>query len=140
MEAIVVGVILVFAVAAFSLLSDRSKGFTDPTTMTDKDILSAVAGQADWLEKQIHHVAKFGGPEPHAELAEKRREYIVRLCETLVGRHPEPINLMYNATKRARQLEAEGVPHKTAVVQGVKQRMFEDNGYSYIARWHPGSQ
>ena len=83
---------------------------------------------------------KFGGAEPHPDLAESRREYIVKLCEAIIIRHPKPINIMYNATKRAKQLEDEGIPHKTAAVQGVKQRLFEDNGVSYMARWHPGAQ
>lgn len=138
MEAIIFVIVVVVAIAAVRFVIDRAKGFADPSHMTDQEVLSAIAGQADWLEKQLHHVAKFGGIQPYPELAERRREYIVTLCETLLSRHPEPINLMYNATKRARQLETEGVPHKTAVVQGVKQRMFEDNGYTYIARWHPG--
>jgi hypothetical protein len=137
MEAIVLVVVAIGAIAVIRFLLDRAKGFADPVGMTDQEVLAAIAGQAEWLERQLHHVAQFGGKEPHPELAEKRREYIVRLCETLVSRHPQPRNLMYNATKRARQLEAEGVPHKVATVQGVKQSMFEDNGYTFLARWHP---
>ena len=137
MEAAILIIVLLGAFALFSFFVDRAKGFTDPSSLSDKDILSAIAGQADWLEKQLRHVAQHGGSEPYAELAEKRREYIFLLCETLISRHPDPINLMYNATKRVKQLESEGIPHRHAIVVGVKQRVFEDNGYVYMARWHP---
>lgn len=137
MESIILLIVLLVSVAGAKFVIDRVKGFANPASMSDKEILSAIAGQADWLERQLHHVAKYGGAQPYPELAECRREYIVSLCEALLSRHAEPVNLMYNATKRARELEAEGVPRKTAVVQGVKQRLFEENGHTYIARWHP---
>ena len=129
-------VIAIPAVLIIWLLSRGSESFRDPNSMNDKEILSAIAGQADWLEKQLIHVAKFGGKEPQPDIAAKRREYIYRLCKILVERHPKPINIMYDATKRAAQLESEGVPHKIAVVQGVKQRLFAENGVNYMARWH----
>lgn len=136
MDATFVIVVLVLGIIAFLWIKDRAGGFTDPANLSDKDILSAIGGQADWLEKQLIHVAKHGGSEPYPELADKRREYIFHLCETLISRHPEPRNLMYNATKRAAQLEAEGASHEVAVVVGVKQALFEQNGHSYMARWH----
>ncbi len=139
MEALGLIVILVPVGLLLWFLFRSSEDFKDPSDMSDQEILSAIAGQADWLEKQLFHVAKFGGAEPHPELAERRRQYIFRLSKTLISRHPQPINLFYNATKRASQLEADGVPHEVAVVQGVKQRLFEDNSINYIARWHSSS-
>ena len=136
MDAMVLIGIVVILVIAIPFLLDRAKGFADPSEMSDKDILSAIAGQADWLERQAHHVAKFGGAEPHTELAVGRRDYVYRLCEALVARHPEPKNLFYNATKRAAQLQADGMSREKAVVSAVKERLFADNGHFYIARWH----
>lgn len=136
MELLGILVIAVPGILIVWFLSRGSESFRDPGSMTDKAILSAIAGQADWLERQLMHVAKFGGKEPQENIAAKRREYIYRLCKTLIDRHPKPINTMYDATKRAAQLESEGVPHKTAVVQGVKQRLFAENGVNYMARWH----
>ena len=132
---ILLAVVLALAVG-IPFVVDRAKGFNDPTNMSDQDILSAIAGQADWLEKQLRHSLKFGGAEPRPELAAKRREYIYRLCETLISRHPEPKHLLYHATKRAAQLEAEGKPHKASVVIGVKERLFAESGYTYMAKWH----
>ena len=140
MEALGLILLVGLIIVAFNFIADRANGFADPSRMTDKEILSAIAGQADWLEMQYLHVLKFGGAEPHPDLAESRREYIVKLCEAIISRHPKPINLMYSATKCAKQLEDEGIAHKTAVVHGVKQRLFEDNGVSYRARWHPVAQ
>lgn len=136
MELLGLAVIAVPAVLAIWFLSRAFEDFNDPADMSDQEILSAIAGQADWLERQLLHVTRYGGSEPSPEKAERRRQYIYRLCKTLVDRHPQPINLFYNATKRAAQLKAEGVSDKVAVIQGVKQRLFADNGVNYMARWH----
>lgn len=101
------GFVVVFGPVAFVLwLMFRSKEqFRDPKSLSDKESLSAIAGQADWLEKQLLHVAKFGGGEPQPAVAAKRREYIYQLCEALIARHPKPINTMYDATKRSYVLD-----------------------------------
>lgn len=136
MEAIVlVGFVILIAVC-LPLFLHNATVFKDPSGMTDQEILSAIAGQADWLERQALHVAKYGGSPPHADKADRRREYIFRLCEALVARHPEPKHLFYNATKRATQLQSEGVPHKRALVSAVKERLFADNGHVYRANWN----
>jgi len=85
----------------------------------------------------LRHVAKFGGEEPHPKLAEGRREYIFQLCEALISRHPDPTSALYSATASAQQLESEGLPHKHAVVVAVKQQLFAENGFTYLANWHP---
>jgi hypothetical protein len=136
MDAVVLIGFVVLLVIAVRLLLNRAKGFVEPSGMSDEQILSAIAGQADWLERQALHVAKFGGNEPHSSTTTARREYIYRLCEALVMRHPAPRNLFYNATKRAAQLEAEGVPREKAVVSAVKERLFTESGHVYVAKWH----
>lgn len=115
----------------------RAGGFRNPTEMSDQEVLAAIAGQADWLERQRKHSMQFGGAEPHAGIAAKRRAYLVQLCETLVSRHPEPKNLLYDAAKRAGELQSEGKSRSEAVASGVKQRLFAERGYHYQARWHP---
>jgi hypothetical protein len=137
METVGLLIVLLAAVALFRLVARSMGDFREPVSMSDKEILSAIAGQADWLERQLQHVMKFGGVALHSKRADRRREYIVSLCEQLISRHPQPINLLHHATKRAKQLEIEGLPRKVAVVQAVKQRLFAENGYTYLARWHP---
>ena len=136
MEAIifVIGATVVFVALIF--LSHRNREFDDPAAMDDKTILSAIAGQADWLEKQERlSMSNPGAPPPFGELADKRRDYILLLCSTLIARHPEPRNLFYNATKFAAKLEQEGQAHDLAIVNAVREKVFTDNGAFYVAKW-----
>ena len=135
MEAALVILLVVAVVFLFKFTADRSSGFRDPSGMKDEEILSAIAGQADWLEKQASHLAKFGGKEPHAELAKSRRQYIAQLCSTLLPRHQTESSIFYQASELAKKLESEGATHETANVQAVRKVAFEGNGYHYLASW-----
>ena len=136
MEAALIVLVVIAAIIIYKFAADRSGGFRDPSGMSDEEILSAIAGQADWLEKQASHLAKFGGDEPHAELAKARRQYIGQLCIALLARHQAKNSTFIQASEMAKKLESEGKSSVVAHIQAVRKIAFEENGYRHFAAWH----
>ena len=59
--------------------------FDDPQPMSNHHLVSAIAGQADWLEKMIRSPVESQRSSSILELASKRRNYIARLCLEVVS-------------------------------------------------------
>jgi hypothetical protein len=123
-----------------------SHGFDDPKPMTNDHLISAIAGQADWLDKMIKSPFQSQQSPSIINLALKRRNYVAQLCQEVVERayqkkvdiYPgatNPINVFSETAEYAKQLENSGVIEKSANVQAVKKILFANNGVTYLADW-----
>ena len=126
-------------------------GFDDPKPMTNQHLLSAIAGQADWLEKMSRSPIESQNSPSIVELARKRRNYVAHLCMEVVSRgatDDDPnnqklkypgatiaLNVFSEVCEYAKELEAAGNSKEHSAVKSVKERLFVANGVLYPARW-----
>jgi len=123
-----------------------SRGFDDPKPMTNNQLISAIAGQANWLDKMIKSPFQSQQSPSIINLALKRRNYIAQLCQEVILRSNQdkgdtypgatkPINVFSETAEYAKQLESSGVIEKSANVQAVNKILFANNGVTYLADW-----
>ena len=123
------------------------RDFDDPRPMTNQHLLSAIAGQADWLEKMSRAPIESQRSSSIVALASKRRIYIARLCLEVVSRadndqdqlkYPgatKSINPFADAADYAATLSKSGLSNENAAVRAVKERLFAENGAHYFSSW-----
>lgn len=148
MEYIVLLIVIV-VVAAF--LMNRGRDFDDPKPMPNQQLLAAIVGQADWLEKMARAPIETQNSQSILELARKRRGYIARLCMEVVSRgaagggsnnqellYPgatSALNVFSETSEYARELEVAGNSKEHSAVKSVKEKLFKENGVIYPTRW-----
>lgn len=110
--------------------------FDDPAPMSNHHLVSAIAGQADWLEKMNAAPVEAQASPDIKEIALKRRGYIVKLCMEVRSRGLAGEDVFREAAQAAKELEVSGVPQNIASVRAVKESMFEKNaGVFYSSSW-----
>lgn len=116
-------------------LKDRVRGFDNPTSMNRQHLVSAIAGQAEWIEKmraapwetqQMSHIIK----QTH-----NRKSYIARLCVEVISRDGEDGQIFYETAQRAKELELSGIGKENAAMSAVKEILFNKNGVFYPSSW-----
>ena len=123
-----------------------SSGFDEPKPMSNEHLLSAIAGQADWLEKMSRSPIESQNSPSIIELAKKRRDYIGRLCLEVLSRdsvdtgptYPgasKTIGIFSEASDCAKELEASGVQRENAAIRAVKEKLFVQSGVVYLSSW-----
>ena len=144
-------VLLIIVVVVAAFLMNRGRDFDDPKPMSNQHLLSAIAGQADWLEKMSRAPIESQNSKSIVELAKKRRGYIARLCLEVVhrgatdggpdnqalkypGANAAP-NVFAEVTEFAKELEAAGTSKENAATKAVKDKLFVPNGVFYPTRW-----
>jgi len=121
-------------------------GFDDPKPMSNEHLLSAIAGQADWLDKMVRSPIESQNSPSIVELARKRRNYIAQLCVEVITRGEESggekypgatkaINVFSETTEYAKELESKEISKNNSAVRAVKEVLFKGNGVNYIANW-----
>jgi hypothetical protein len=119
--------------------------------MSNQHLISAIAGQADCLEKISRAPIETQNSSSIVEIAKKRRGYIARLCMEVVSRGagdggPNNQDLKYpgattafNAFSEtyeyAKELEATGNNKESAATKAVKEKLFVPVGAFYPTRW-----
>lgn len=83
MEYAVLSIVIVVVVA---FLINRERDFDDPKPMSSQRLLSAIAGQVDWLEKMSQALIESRNSPSIVEFSRKQRSYIARLCVEVVSR------------------------------------------------------
>lgn len=141
MEYIVL-LIVVVVVAAF--LMNRGRDFDDPKPLPSQQLLAAIAGQADWLEKMSRAPVESQNSPSIIQIAKKRRGYIARLCLELLSRETAENEIYPGASKGprfseaveyAKEIESNGVSIENAAVRAVKEKLFVPSGAIYPTRW-----
>ena len=140
-------VIVVVLVIVIAVASNASRSFDDPKPMTNERLLSAIAGQADWLEKMKTAPVQSQQSPSIIALTRDRKGYIARLCLEVVSRASSSegqlkypgasvaLNVFSETAEHAKSLEASGVSKENAAVRAVKQKMFAENGVRYPSSW-----
>jgi hypothetical protein len=144
-------VFLIVAVVVIAFFMNRERDFDDPKPMSNQHLLSAIAGQADWLEKMSRAPIESQGSSSIVELAKKRRGYLARLCMEVVSRgagyggpnnqelkYPgatTALNVFSETYEYAKKLEAAGINKEGAATKAVKEKLFVPNGAFYPTRW-----
>lgn len=139
--------VIVIAVLVVGLKTyfKASADFIDPKTMTHHQLVSSIAGQADWLEKMSRSPIDSQNNPSIIEIARKRRGYIARLCLEGFSKAPDD-QLKYEgdavgfdpfkeAREYAKELEANGMSRDNAAVRAVKEKLFKANGVNYPTKW-----
>jgi hypothetical protein len=135
----IIGAIAIFF--AIRIFSNATASFDDPKPMSNHHLLSAIGGQADWLEKMRAAPPETQQSPSIIELSKKRRNYIALLCLELLSRKQrgyvtEEEGLTFpEAAKYAQELEATGVSRENAAVRAVKEKLVATSGYSYSSSW-----
>ena len=141
MEIIVLIVAVVIVVAFFM---NRWRDFDDPKPMSNQHLLSAIAGQAEYLEKISASPYETQKMSSIVELGKKRRNYMARLCLELLSRDTAENEIYPGASKGSRfpeaaqyakELEATGVSKENAAVRAVKEKLVVPSGFIYPTRW-----
>lgn len=139
-------IIVIIAVAVF-LIFNGKQTFDDPGPMSNEHLMSAIAGQADWLEKMRASPLESQKSPSIVELTKKRREYIAKLCIEAIARasrdngpaYPgatRSINPFAEAAEYSKELEANGVSKEAAAVRAIKEKMFIPTlGQRYPTSW-----
>lgn len=130
---LIIGGIVLFYVFRFIL--DRTKGFGDPKTMTRHHLVSAIAGQADWIEKMRASPWETQQMPSILKLTLERKNYIVRLCVEVVSRDGEDGLVFYETAQYAKELELSGITKEKASVRAVKEKLFDKSGVFYPSSW-----
>lgn len=146
---LIIGAIIIFF--AFRIFSSATASFDDPKPMSNHHLLSAIAGQADWLEKMSRAPIESQNASSIVEISKKRRGYIARLCIEVISRGatdggPNNQELKYPGATSApnvfaevyeysKELEAAGNTKENSAVKSVKEKLFVANGVLYSARW-----
>lgn len=149
MEVVVVLLVVVVIVVAF--LVNRGGDFDDPKPMSNVHLLSAIAGQADWLEKMSRAPIEIQNSASIVELARKRKGYIARLCVEVISRgatdggpnnqelkYPgatTALNVFSEVYEYTKELEAAGNSKEGSATKAVKEKLFVPNGVFYPTRW-----
>ncbi len=124
--------------------NNREKDFDDPKPMQNQQLLAAIAGQADWLEKMSSAPIESQNSPSIVEIAKKRRGYIARLCLELLSRETTDDEIypgeskgprFPEAVEYAKELEGGGVSKDNAAVRAVKEKLFVPSGVIYSTRW-----
>jgi hypothetical protein len=142
-------VVAVIVVVAFFM--NQEKDFDDPNPMSNAHLLSAIAGQADWLEKMSRTPIETQKSPSIIELARKRRGYIARLCLEVISRgatdgghvkqelmYPGATsapNIFSEVFEYAKELESAGNSKEHSAIKSVKEKLFEPSGVFYPTRW-----
>ena len=134
MEVFFVIVVLVIGFVIVKAASG-SRDFDDPKPMSNEHLLSAIAGQADWLDKMIRAPFETQQTASIVAIAQKRRGYIARLCLEVVSRGQAEGSVFNDAAMKAKELEASGISAEKAAVQVVRKDLFAASGATYIASW-----
>jgi len=145
----IIGAIVIFV--AIRIFSNATASFDDPKPMSNQHLLSAIAGQADWLEKMSRTPIETQNSSSIVELAKKRRGYIARLCMEVVSRgagdggpnnqdlkYPgatNALNVFSETYEYAKELEAAGNNKESAATKAVKEKLFVPSGVFYPTRW-----
>lgn len=148
------GVFIIFIifviVIIFIIFNKRDKTFNDPASMDNQNILSAIAGQADWLEKYNSLITKTETIDISGQsfkMAMNRKEYIAKLCIEAISRankddslkYPgatKSISLFYESFEYSKELETKGISKKNAAVRAIKEKIFIPSlGERYPSRW-----
>lgn len=144
---IFIAVAVVIGVIFLMVFIGGNKTFDDPAPMENQHLLSAIAGQADWLEKMRASPLESQNSPSIIELTRKRKEYIAKLCMEAISRadrddgpkYPgatRSINAFTEAAEYSKELEAKGASKENAAVRAVKEKMFIPNvGPMYPTRW-----
>ena len=139
---LIVGGIVLFILFRFFI--GQAKGFDDPRPMSNQHLLSAIAGQADCLEKISSSPYETQKMPSIVELGKKRRNYMARLCLELLSRDTAENEIYPGASKGpkfpeaaqyAKELEATGVSKENSAVRSVKEELFAPSGATYPSRW-----
>lgn len=129
---IIAGIVLFFV---FRFLLDRTKGFDDPKTMTRHHLVSAIAGQADWIEKMRASPWESQQMPYIIKLTLERKNYLERLCVEVVSRDGEDGLVFYETAQYAKELESSGITKEKAAVRAVKEKLFDKSGVFYPSSW-----
>ena len=148
---LVVFLVVVVVVVVIAFFMNRERDFDDPKPMSNQHLLSAIAGQADWLEKMGRAPIESQNSSSIVELTKKRRGYVARLCMEVVSRgagdggpnnqelkYPSAttaINVFSETCEYAKELEATGNGKENAATKAVKEKLFAPNGVFYPTRW-----
>lgn len=146
-----IALVLVVAVVIIAFLMNRGREFDDPKPMSNQQLLAAIAGQADWLEKMSRSPIGAQNSASIVDLAKRRRAYIALLCLEVVtrgagdggpgnqelkypGASAAP-NLFLETYEYAKNLEPEAKSREIAATRAVKQVLFVQNGVPYPTSW-----
>ena len=146
-----IALVLVVAIVLIAFLMNRGRGFDDPKPMSNQQLLAAIAGQADWLEKMSRSPIDAHRSASIVDLAKKRRAYIARLCLEVVARgagdggpgnqelkYPGATiapNVFLNTFEFAKNLDLEANSKEVAATRAVKKVLFVQNGVHYPTSW-----
>ncbi|MHB0990289.1 MAG: hypothetical protein ACYC0M_03295 [Burkholderiales bacterium] len=134
-----IGAIVIFVV--IRIFSNATASFDDPRPMSNQHLLSAIGGQADWLEKVKAAPYESQQSSSIIDLSKKRRNYIARLCLELLSRKQpayvtgDEESAFPEAAKYAKDLESVGVSRENAAVRAVKEKLVVPSGFSYPSSW-----
>ncbi len=136
---LVIGAIVIFFL--IRILFNTTTSFDAPGPMSNQHLLSAIGGQADWLEKVRAAPHESQQSSSIIELSKKRKNYIALLCLELLSRKQpayvtgdeEPT--FPEAAKYAKELESVGVSRENAAVRAVKEKLVAPSGFSYPSSW-----
>lgn len=147
---IVIGIMVVLALVLKrgDDYKEQPRDFDDPQPMTNEHLLSAIAGQADWLEKMNKSPLESQRSAPIVELTSKRKNYISLLFLEVISRgnkdddvapkYPEAtksLNVFSETAENASELENTNISRNNAAVRAIKEKLFATNGASYISNW-----
>jgi hypothetical protein len=144
-------VLLVVVAVVIAFFMNRERDFDDPKPMSNQHLLSAIAGQADWLEKMSRAPIESQNSSSIVELTKKRRGYLARLCMEVVSRGASDggpnnqelkypgattaLNVFSETYEYAKELGATGNSKENAATEAVKEKLFVPNGVFYPTRW-----
>ena len=144
----VIALVIVAGVVIFiiSRVLGNSRGFNDPKPMSNHQIVAAIAGQAEWLEKMSNAPMESQRTSSIVELSQKRRGYISQLCAELLSLsrnssqelYPgasDTLDMFEEAREYAKDIEGSGVSKEVSIVRAVKEKLFRENGYIYPTSW-----
>lgn len=135
---LIIGLIVIFVV--IRIFFNATASFDDPKPMSNQHLLSAIGGQADWLEK-VRATPNENQQSSILALSKKRKHYIALLCLELLSRKQpayvtgdeEPT--FPEAATYAKELESIGVSRENAAVRAVKEKLIAPSGFSYLSSW-----
>lgn len=143
--------VLIVLLVVLAVLLKWGPGFDDPKSMTNSHLLSAIAGQADWLEKMSRAPIETQNSPSIVKLAEKRRGYIARLCLEVVSRgesnternrkelmYPgasQSLNVFSEVSQYSRELQTDGYTKDSSAIKAVREKLFAASGVVYHTHW-----
>lgn len=134
MEVIIFLAIVCGALFILNSLGSKKEIFDDPQGMSNHHLISAIAGQADWLEKMNLAPLESQQSPSIIDIAKKRRHYIARLCLEVVSRG-DVQSVFTETLQKYRQYEVGGLDKENAALRAVKEVLFVPNGLFYPTSW-----